>query len=130
MLAVGLSHEHGFGVNEDDRPKPDVKLAAIGEKLIPQQGGFNCINCHGIGKTPAIQPFEAPGINLTDAAVRLRYAYYQRWMLAPDRVDVTMRMPVFATDGKTTQIREVFDGDARRQFDALWHYIQTLPAKN
>lgn len=129
MLAVGLSHEHGFGVNEDDRPKPDPKLAAIGEKLIPQQGGFNCNNCHGIGKTPPIQPFEAPGINLVDAALRLRYHYYQRWMMTPDRVDVTMRMPIFATDGKTTQIREVFDGDARQQFDALWHYIQTLPTR-
>jgi mono/diheme cytochrome c family protein len=129
MLAVGLSHEHGFGIDEDDRPKPDAKLAAIGEKLIPQQGGFNCINCHGIGTQPPIQPFEAPGINLLDAAIRLRYAYYQRWMLAPDRVDVTMRMPIFATDGKNTQIREVFDGDARNQYDALWQYIQTLPAK-
>ncbi|MSQ94869.1 MAG: c-type cytochrome [Gemmataceae bacterium] len=128
MLAVGLSHEHGFGIDEDKRPRPDAKLAAVGEKLIPQQGGFNCINCHGIGKTPAIQPFEAPGINLLDAAIRLRYGYYQRWMLAPDRVDVTMRMPVFATDGKTTQLRDVFDGDARQQYDALWHYIQTLPA--
>lgn len=130
LLAIGLSHEHGFGVNEDERPKPDAKLALIGEKLIPQQGGFNCNNCHAIGKTPAIQPFEAPGINLVDAANRLRYAYYQRWMLAPDRVDVFMRMPVFATDGKTTQIRDVFDGDAHRQFDALWHYIQTLPGKH
>jgi mono/diheme cytochrome c family protein len=129
MLAVGLSHEHGFGIDEDDRPKPDAQLAAIGAKLIPQQGGFNCNNCHGIGKQPPIQPFEAPGINLLDAAVRLRYNYYQRWMLAPDRVDVTMRMPIFATDGKTTQIRDVFDGDARKQYDALWHYIQTLPAK-
>ncbi len=130
MLAVGLSHEHGFGIDEDDRPAHNPKLAAIGEKLIPQQGGFNCANCHGIGKTPAIQPFEAPGINLLDAAVRLRYGYYQRWMLAPDRVDVTMRMPVFATDGKTTQLRDVFDGDARKQFDSLWHFIQTLPAKS
>jgi mono/diheme cytochrome c family protein len=129
MLAVGLSHEHGFGVDEDDRPPHDAKLAAVGKKLIPQQGGFNCINCHGIGKQLALQPFEAPGINLLDAAIRLRYGYYQRWMLAPDRVDVTMRMPIFAPDGKTTQIREVFDGDARRQFDALWQYIQTLPVK-
>lgn len=129
MLAVGLSHEHGFAIDEDERPKPDAKLAAIGEKLIPQQGGFKCNDCHGVGKQPAIQPFEAPGINLLDAAIRLRYNYYQRWMLAPDRVDVSMRMPIFATDGKTTQIREVFDGDARKQYDALWHYIQTLPAK-
>jgi mono/diheme cytochrome c family protein len=129
MLAVGLSHEHGFAIDEDERPKPDAKLAAIGEKLIPQQGGFHCNNCHGIGKIPAKEPFEAPGINLLDAAVRLRYHYYQRWMTTPDRVDVTMRMPIFAADGKTTQIREVFDGDARKQYDALWHYIQTLPTK-
>lgn len=129
LLALGLSHEHGFGANEDERPKFDPKLAEIGEKLIPQQGGFNCNNCHGIGKTPAIQPFEAPGINLTDAALRLRHHYYQRWMLAPDRVDVTMRMPIFATDGKTTQIREPFEGDAGQQFNAIWHFMQTLPGK-
>jgi len=129
LLAVGLSHEHGFAINEDERPMFDAKLAEIGEKLIPQQGGFHCNYCHGIGKVPAKEPFEAPGINLLDAAVRLRYHYYQRWMLDPSRVDVTMRMPIFASDGKTTQIREVFDGDARKQYDALWHYIQTLPAK-
>jgi hypothetical protein len=38
-------------------------------------------------------------------------------------------MPVFSSDGKTTQLREVFDGDARKQYDALWHYIQTLPTR-
>jgi mono/diheme cytochrome c family protein len=131
MLAVGLSHEHGFGIDDDERPKPDAKLAAIGEKLVPQQGGFKCNDCHAIGKTPATQPFEveARGINLLDAALRLRYSYYQRWMMVPDRVDVTMRMPVFSSDGKTTQLREVFDGDARKQYDALWHYIQTLPTR-
>ena len=53
LLAVGLSHEHGFGANEDPTPPPDAKLAAIGAKLIPQQGGFNCINCHGIGAQKA-----------------------------------------------------------------------------
>jgi mono/diheme cytochrome c family protein len=130
MLAVGLSHEHGFGIDDDPRPAPDAKLAVIGEKLIPQQGGFKCSECHAIGKAPALQPFEAPGINLLDAALRLRYSYYQRWMMAPDRVDVNMRMPVFAPDGKTTQLRDTLDGDARKQFDALWHYIQTLPPKS
>jgi mono/diheme cytochrome c family protein len=129
MLAVGLSHEHGFAVDEDDKPAPDTKLAAVGEKLVPQQGGFHCSNCHGIGSVPAKEPFEAPGINLLDASVRLRYHYYRRWMMTPDRVDVTMRMPIFSSDGKTTQLRDVFDGDARQQYDALWHYIQTLPAK-
>jgi hypothetical protein len=129
VLAVGLTHEHGFGVKENDRPGPNAELAAIGKSLLPQMGGLNCIQCHGIGSQPPTAPFEAPGINLLDAALRLRYSYYERWMLDPPRVDPTTKMVKLAPDGKTTGIREVFDGDAKRQFDALWHYIQTLPEK-
>ncbi len=128
MLAHGLSHEHGYGMKEDPRPAPDEKLAEIGRKLVPQMGGFHCNNCHGIGKTPAIAPFEAPGVNLLDAALRLRHEYYARYMLDPSKVDVVLRMPTFAVDGRTTPLRDVLDGDARRQYEALWQYIQTLPA--
>jgi mono/diheme cytochrome c family protein len=129
LLAVGLSHEHGFRIQENDRPAADAGLADIGKKLLPQMGGLNCIQCHGVGSQPAVAPFEAPGINLLDAALRLRYSYYQRWMLDPPRVDPTTKMVKLAADGKTTGIRDVFDGDAHRQFDALWQFIQTLPAK-
>lgn len=126
-LALGLSHEHGYPAHAAGELEPDPKLAAIGKQLLPQQGGFNCIMCHGIGKQKALAPFEAPGINLLDASVRLRYPYYRRWMLDPPRVDITTRMPKLAMDGKTTPLREVFDGDAARQFEAIWHYILTLP---
>jgi len=34
---------------------------------------------------------------------------------------------VFSQDGKTTPIRDILAGDAFRQYDAVWHYIQTLP---
>jgi hypothetical protein len=129
VLALGLSHEHGMGVNEDDRPAPDAKLAVLGEKLIEQQGGFSCVMCHAVAKRPAVAPFEAPGINLLDAAVRLRHNYYPRWMIDPPHVDITTRMPKFSQDGKTTPLRDVLDGDAFRQYDAVWHFIQKLPAK-
>lgn len=129
-LALGLSHEHGYAPGEDPRPKHDPKLAQIGAKLIEQQGGFNCIMCHPAGPRKAVEPFEAPGINLEDAARRLRYEYYQRWMREPSRVDVTMRMPVFAPDGRTTALRDVLGGNAHAQFEALWHYMQTLPRKD
>jgi mono/diheme cytochrome c family protein len=127
LLALGLSHEHGFAAHEDDRPAPDAKLAAVGEKLIEQQGGFNCVMCHAVGKRAAVAPFEAPGINLLDAAVRLRHNYYPRWMIDPPHVDITTRMPKFSQDGKTTPISEVLGGDAFRQCEAVWHYMQTLP---
>jgi hypothetical protein len=126
VLAVGLSHEHGFAPKEDPRPKPDAKLAAIGEKLLPQVGGFNCIQCHAVGAQKAVAPFEAEGINLTDAAQRLRYEFYARWILDPTRVDPTTRMTKFTMDGKTTALMDVLDGDARKQFDAIWQYMQTL----
>jgi cytochrome c2 len=129
LLAQGLSHEHGYSIREEPAPAPDAKLASIGAQLLPQQGGFNCIMCHGVGKQPAIEPFEAPGINLLDAALRLRHEYYERWMISPTRVDVVTRMPVFSQDGKTTALRGVFEGDAQRQFEAIWHYMQTLPGK-
>jgi mono/diheme cytochrome c family protein len=126
-IALGLSQEHGFAPKENNAPPPNAELAEVGKNLLPQVGGLNCIQCHGIGKQPPVAPFEAPGINLLDAAHRVRYDYYQRWMLDPPRVDLTTKMPKLAMDGKTTGIRDTFDGDARRQFDALWHYIQTLP---
>ncbi|MFO0969819.1 MAG: hypothetical protein U0793_30045, partial [Gemmataceae bacterium] len=76
----------------------------------------------------ALAPFEAPGINLLDAAHRIRHAYYQRWMLDPPRLDPLTRMPKLAPDGKSTPL-PLFDGDAARQFDTIWHYMQTLPGK-
>lgn len=129
LLSVGLSHEHGFMEKENDAPPHDPKLATIGLKLLPQEGGFNCIMCHGVGDQKATAPFEAPGINLLDAANRLRYPYYQRWMLDPPRLDPLTRMPKLAPDGKTTPLPQ-FDGDAARQFGSIWHYIQTLPKKD
>jgi cytochrome c2 len=129
LLAVGLSHEHGMAVDEDDRPAPDAKFAAIGRKLVEQQGGLNCVMCHAIGNRVATAPFEAPGINLRDAALRLRHDYYPRWMIDPPHVDITTRMPKFSQDGKTTPLRDVLDGDAFRQYEAVWQYIQTLPEK-
>ena len=32
-------------------------------------------------------------------------------------------------DGDTAPLRDVLDGDAFRQYDAVWHFIQTLPAR-
>ena len=123
MIATGLSFEHGFAPKEDPRPAADAKLAAVGEKLLQQAGGFNCVQCHAVADRKAVAPFEAEGINLLDAAQRLRYVYYARWMPDPPRVDRTTRMT------KLQPLADVLDGDPHRQFDAIWHYMQTLPAK-
>jgi hypothetical protein len=46
-------------------------------------------------------------------------------MLDPPRVDISTKMPKFAADGKTTAV-PALDSNAARQYEALWHYIQTL----
>lgn len=125
MLALGLSHEHGVAADENPQPPHDKNLAEMGAKLVGDAGGFSCIKCHAIGKQPPLAPFEAPGINLVDAGTRLRHMYYPRWMMDPPRVDVSTKMPKFSADGRTTGVT-LFDGDAERQYNALWHYIQSL----
>jgi cytochrome c553 len=128
LIAAGLSHEHGFAADAEDRPTPDAALAAAGQRLIGEDEGFSCIKCHAVGSQPAVAAFEAPGINLAAAADRLRYGYYRRWMLDPLRVDPLTKMPKFSPDGRATSVAAL-DGDARRQFDAIWHAIQTLNVK-
>ena len=36
-------------------------------------------------------------------------------------------MPKFSADGRTTTVKAIYEGDARRQFDALWHFLQSVP---
>jgi hypothetical protein len=128
LLAAGLSHEHGYATDfvSPSTPAANKDQIEIGRKLFLKEGGFNCEQCHGAGKTPAVAPFEAPGINLALAKDRLRYDYYHRWMLHPLRVDAATKMPKLTQDNRTTGIKDVYDGDATRQFNAIWQYIQSL----
>ncbi|MCG8583706.1 MAG: c-type cytochrome [Pirellulales bacterium] len=128
IIAEGLSCEHGYPADFESALEPvgTEELADVGHKLTLKEGGFNCLQCHGAGETPATSPFEAPGINLALAKDRLRYDYYRRWLLHPLRVDPITKMPKLAPDSRTTGLKEVLDGDAVKQFDAIWHYIQSL----
>ena len=46
-------------------------------------------------------------------------------MLDPPRIDISTKMPKLSTGGKTS-IRNIADGDAKVQFDAIWQYLNTL----
>ena len=37
-------------------------------------------------------------------------------------------MPKLSFDGKTTKASHILSGDAKKQFEALWHYIQSVEA--
>ena len=50
-------------------------------------------------------------------------------MLAPLRINPQTKMTQFAEDGRT-MLTDIYDGDAAKQFEAIWHYlldVRTLP---
>jgi mono/diheme cytochrome c family protein len=124
-IAEGLSLEHGFPLSVAPTVV-DAERAKIGEQLIGENGGFNCVQCHGVGDRQATAVFEAPGPNLISSHERLRREYYTRWLMHPLRIDPDTKMPRFADDEGKTSLNEVLGGKASEQFDAIWQYLQTL----
>ena len=129
LLAAGIAHQHGI-VPSDPSARPHLpdtaSLAKTGASLVGSQRGFACTICHAIGSEKATAVFEAEGINLDQTKYRLRYEFFHRWLDDPTRVTPGTKMPKYTTDGKSP-LTQHLDGDARKQFDALWEYLHTLP---
>ena len=123
-LARGLVAQHG--AVHAERVSVDSDLAAIGEKLVGEAGGLNCQQCHAANvRFQDNQDNIAPAIQFRFAKQRLRHEHYLRLVMDPPRYEPRTRMPKLSLDGQTTGLRNVFDGDARQQFEAIWHYIQS-----
>jgi mono/diheme cytochrome c family protein len=123
LLAEGLAAQHGCPPVAAAHETQDPQLTPIGKKLIARDGGFACIQCHAAGEMKALSPFEAPAINFAYVSDRLNKEFYDRWVYNPQRVLPGTRMPSFAVLSGKTALKDIFDGDARKQFDAIWHYL-------
>jgi hypothetical protein len=131
LLADGLAREHGLSSKPLPRPSIESELAEIGEVLATRAGLLDCRQCHAIGPLPPTgdkSTLLAPGINFSQTRERIRHDFYRRFTLDPPRYDVNSRMPKLAVDGRTTKVKDILDGDARRQFEAVWHFLQTVPS--
>jgi glucose/arabinose dehydrogenase/cytochrome c553 len=131
LLAEGLAREHGLSSDPSPRPNSDPDLAEIGEVLATRAGTLDCRQCHSIGPLPPTgdkNTLLAPGINFALSRERLRQDFYRRFTLDPPRYDVTTRMPKLTLDGRTTKFTDILDGDARQQFEAVWHFLQSVPS--
>jgi mono/diheme cytochrome c family protein len=123
LLAAGLAAGHGWGPKSPPDAPADAKEAAVGRALAGK-GRWNCVGCHMVGTAAAVGVFEAPGVNFAYTKERLRRDYFDRWLWAPTRVEPGTKMPVVYSWGKKSLIADVHDGDAGKQIDALWHYLQ------
>ncbi len=125
-LVQGLCAEVGLSDKDVAKGSLPRKLAQIGKKLVSNQGGFSCVLCHAVGNTKALQVFEVEGINFALISHRLRKPYYDRWMWNPQRIVPSTKMPRFGTSEGSTAFTEILDGDAKKQFDAIWTYLEAL----
>jgi len=131
-LATGLAAEHGVEISILPH-KFDPVLAKIGNKLSLKNGGLDCRQCHAVGQEKPSGDHNtqiALGINFVQVRERMRHDFFSRFVLDPPRFEVSTKMPKLATDGRTTKIRTHYDGDAARQFEALWNFIQSLEASD
>jgi len=123
-LAEGIAALYGSSIETKKEPV-NPELAAIGEQLAGVSG-YACIACHAVGETPALAAFEGQGPNLQLAGERLREDYFHRWMHWPQRVIPTTIMPKYTTSKEEALNRTILEGKPEAQFDALWHYLQSL----
>jgi hypothetical protein len=123
LLARGLAAEHGCPPVSPATAAPDEKLAEVGRQMA-SKGKWNCVGCHVVAKSEAVGVFEAPGVNFDMVQARLRRDYYERWMWAPTRIEPGTKMPTVYQWKKPSLLVGVLKGDAHKQIDALWAYLQ------
>ena len=122
-IAEGLALQHGYPAVSEPLGKPDPAMVKVGKRLALRDGGFSCVSCHGVGKKPPEAVFEVPGTNFMYAGERLRREHFHRWMLDPSRVVKNSRMPQFADDEARSPFTAYYEGDARKQFEAIWQWF-------
>jgi cytochrome c2 len=100
-------------------PKLDLALATDGRRLVGKDG-LNCITCHSFGDRPSAG---TPGLDFLGFSKRIRGDFWRRYALSPLRAKPGTRMPTYFEDGKS-QTRDVLDGDATKQIEAIWTFFQ------
>ena len=104
-------------------PRSNATAAAIGKKLVLDDNGFACMSCHAAGEHGGDAVFEVPGLNFQYTVERLRKEHFHRWMMNPGRVVPNSRMPQFADLEGRSPFKQHYDGDARKQFEAIWQWL-------
>ncbi|MGE9267345.1 MAG: c-type cytochrome [Verrucomicrobiales bacterium] len=124
-LPAGLAAQHGLAPAEADTTPVDAELAKHGQELIALTG-YACVTCHGVGEAKPLAAFEVEGINFAHTHSRLRAAYYHQWMNDPSRVVADTKMPKYTQPDGSAIRSDFLEGDAQKQFQAIWEYFKTL----
>ena len=126
LLAAGLHHQHGLPASPADVLAIDPELAAIGRDLV-RGDRLGCHSCHALGDDSALGgEGSEETINFDLVRRRLRRGYFDRFLRDPQRILPGSKMPQFVDEDGYTALYDIFDGEAERQFEAIWHFLGTL----
>ncbi|MGC4017204.1 MAG: c-type cytochrome [Luteolibacter sp.] len=120
-FAEGFARLHGIEPGKPGEVAVDPTVAEAGKKLVSAEG-LGCVTCHAIGEAKSTAAFEVEGINLALLKSRVRDEYFHRWMDNPPAVTPGTKMPRYA-DGNQSQRTDILEGDAKKQYDAVWQYL-------
>lgn len=123
-LAEGISRVHGYEPSAPTKLEPDPALVETG-RLLAGAEGFGCTTCHGVGDQEPTAAFEVMGTNFSIVSDRLREGFYHRWMDNPQSVTPGSKMPRYSENNQS-QRADILDGDAAKQFEAIWHYLHSV----
>ena len=98
---------------------PPHRIKSAGRRLAGDKA-LSCIKCHNFAshKATGIQ-----SLDLTTLTQRLRRDWFYRYMLNPQAYRPGTRMPAAWPFGQAT-IRDLLDGDAGKQIQAVWVYLK------
>lgn len=126
LVAAGLHHQHGLTVSPPDPGPADAELSAVGRDLI-RGDRLGCQACHALGSEPALGgEGSEETINFDLVRRRLRRPFFDWFLRDPQRILPGSKMPQFVDEDGYTALHDVFDGEATRQFEAIWHYLDTI----
>lgn len=126
LFAAGLHRQHGLAASPPDPEPVDAELAAVGSDLI-RGDRLGCHACHALGDEPALGGEGAEeAINFDLVRRRLRRPFFDWFLRDPQRILPGTKMPQFVDEDGYTALYDVFDGEAARQFEAIWQYLGTL----
>ena len=103
--------------------EPAERVKGYGRFMVGGQA-FACIKCHTFGK------YEATGIQSIDLTImtrRLNRDWFEKYMLNPQAYRPGTRMPSAWPEGKSL-LKNVLDGEAITQINAIWEYLSDGPA--
>lgn len=128
---ANVGHLPGWFEAVDD-PNPDDSTTEVplmdtkyGRRLLGTKG-LSCVQCHTYGPYPSLG---TPAIDLTQMSHRLKRSWFREYLLDPASLRPGTRMPPFFPDGESVN-EEIFDGNAERQIQALWGFLEIADDTN